>query len=133
MTSSATLKKADPNRAIQKLVGAHARELSEKLQAHRLKLYPPAAQKTVRRFTSSEVAGLLGVDPGYLRRINLEGKGPQPEVTGGGRRLYTVEDLAALRSFLDEGAKGSRRYLPHRRPGEHLQVICAVNFKGGSG
>ncbi|MFC4173890.1 plasmid partitioning protein RepA [Microvirga sp. GCM10011540] len=133
MTSSATLKKADPNRAIQKLVGAHARELSEKLQAHRLKLFPPAAQKTVRRFTSSEVAGLLSVDPGYLRRINLEGKGPQPEVTGGGRRLYTVEDLAALRSFLDEGAKGSRRYLPHRRPGEHLQVVCVVNFKGGSG
>ncbi len=54
-------------------------------------------------------------------------------MTGGGRRLYTVEDLAALRAFLDEGAKGSRRYLPHRRAGEHLQVICVVNFKGGSG
>lgn len=133
MTSPARLKKADPNRAIQKLVGAHARELSEKLQAHRLKLFPPAAKKTVRRFTSSEVADLLGVDPGYLRRINLEGKGPQPEVTGSGRRLYTVEDLAALRAFLDEGAKGGRRYLPHRRLGEHLQVICVVNFKGGSG
>ena len=133
MTSSATLKKADPSRAIQKLVGAHARELSEKLQAHRLKLFPPTAKKTVRRFTSSEVADLLGVDPGYLRRINLEGKGPQPELTGGGRRLYTVEDISELRSFLDEGAKGGRRYLPHRRPNEHLQVICVVNFKGGSG
>lgn len=133
MTSLATLKKISPNSAIQKLVGAHARELSEKLQAHRLRLFPPTAKKTVRRFTSSEVADLLGVDPGYLRRINLEGKGPQPEVTGGGRRLYTVEDLAALRAFLDEGAKGSRRYLPHRRAGEHLQVICVVNFKGGSG
>jgi chromosome partitioning protein len=133
VTSLATLKKISPNSAIQKLVGAHARELSEKLQAHRLRLFPPTAKKTVRRFTSSEVADLLGVDPGYLRRINLEGKGPQPEVTGGGRRLYTVEDLAALRAFLDEGAKGSRRYLPHRRAGEHLQVICVVNFKGGSG
>jgi chromosome partitioning protein len=133
VTSPATLKKADPNRAIQKLVGAHARELSEKLQAHRLKLFPPAAKKTVRRFTSSEVAELLGVDAGYLRRIDLEGKGPKPEVTGGGRRLYTVEDIQALREFLDEGAKGGRRYLPHRRRGEHLQVICVVNFKGGSG
>ena len=133
MTSLVTLKKAHPNRAIQKLVGAHARELSEKLQAHRLKLFPPTAKKTVRRFTSSEVADLLGVDPGYLRRINLEGKGPKPEVTGGGRRLYTVEDLASLRVLLDDGAKGGRRYLPHRRPSEHLQVICVVNFKGGSG
>jgi len=133
VTSLVTLKKAHPNRAIQKLVGAHARELSEKLQAHRLKLFPPTAKKTVRRFTSSEVADLLGVDPGYLRRINLEGKGPKPEVTGGGRRLYTVEDLASLRALLDDGAKGGRRYLPHRRSGEHLQVICVVNFKGGSG
>lgn len=133
MTSLATIKKTSPDRAIQKLVGAHARELSEKLQAHRLKLFPPTAKKTVRRFTSSEVADLLGVDPGYLRRISLEGKGPQPDVTGGGRRLYTAEDLTALRAFLDEGAKGGRRYLPHRRIGEHLQVICVVNFKGGSG
>jgi chromosome partitioning protein len=34
---------------------------------------------------------------------------------------------------LDESGKAERRYLPHRREGEHLQVIAVVNFKGGSG
>jgi len=42
-------------------------------------------------------------------------------------------DIQALRTYLDETGKASRRYLPTRREGEHLQVIAVVNFKGGSG
>ncbi|MEH3147381.1 MAG: plasmid partitioning protein RepA [Methylobacterium frigidaeris] len=120
-------------RAIHTLVGEHARDLSAKLQEHRLQLFPPTATKTLRRFTSGEVAGLIGVDPGYLRRLSLEGRGPQPEVGPSGRRSYSIEDIQALRAYLDESGKAERRYLPHRREGDHLQVICVVNFKGGSG
>lgn len=29
--------------------------------------------------------------------------------------------------------KGRGTYVPGRRPGDHLQVICVINFKGGSG
>jgi len=119
--------------AIHKLVGEHARELSEKLQAHRLELFPPSARKTLRRFTSGEAADLIGVDPGYLRRLSLEGRGPQPEVSPSGRRSYSIEDIQALRAYLDESGKAERRYLPHRREGDHLQVLAVVNFKGGSG
>ncbi|WP_238314221.1 plasmid partitioning protein RepA [Methylobacterium crusticola] len=122
-----------PRRAIHTLVGEHARELSEKLQEHRLQLFPPTATKTLRRFTSGEVAGLIGVDAGYLRRLSLEGRGPQPEMSTSGRRSYSIEDIRALRAYLDESGKAERRYLPHRREGDHLQVICVVNFKGGSG
>lgn len=119
--------------AIHKLVGEHARELSEKLQAHRIELFPPSAHKTLRRFTSGEAADLIGVDAGYLRRLSLEGKGPQPEVSQSGRRSYSIEDIQALRAYLDESGKAERRYLPHRRKGDHVQVIAVVNFKGGSG
>src|SRR5215212_2641798 len=119
--------------AIHKLVGEHARELSEKLQAHRHQLFPPTARKTLRRFTSGEVANVIGVDPGYLRRLTLEGRGPQPDVSPSGRRSYSIEDIHALRAYLDESGKAERRYLPRRRQGDHLQVIAVVNFKGGSG
>jgi len=124
---------AQPKKAIHELVGAHARELSSKLQAHRIQLFPPEARKTLRRFSSIEAAKLIGINDGYLRRLSLEGKGPQVDVGRQGRRSYTVEDIQALREFLDIGSKADRRYVPRRDRNEHLQVITVVNFKGGSG
>lgn len=122
-----------PAKAIHELVGAHARELSSKLQAHRLQLYPPAAAKTLRRFSSSEAAKLIGVNDGYLRKLSLEGKGPSVEIGAHGRRSYTLEDIQDLRAYLDASGKADRRYRPFRVGREHLQVISVVNFKGGSG
>jgi chromosome partitioning protein len=119
--------------AIHELVGIHARELSGRLQAHRLKLFPPTAKKTLRTFSSSEVAQLIGVNDGYLRRLSLENKGPPIQVGPNGRRSYTSADIQALRVFLDAGSKPDRKYLPWRTAGEHLQVVTVVNFKGGSG
>ena len=124
---------APAENAIHELVGAHARKLSATLQAHRLQLFPPAAQKTLRRFSSTETAKLIGINDGYLRRLSLEGKGPAVDTGPGGRRSYTIEDIQALRAYLDANSKGERKYLPWRSGAEHLQVITVVNFKGGSG
>jgi chromosome partitioning protein len=118
---------------IDRLVGEHASKLSERLLAHRAQLFPPDASKQLRRFTSGEVAELLGVKDAYLRKLSLEGRGPQPETGAGGRRLYTPEDIVALRHLLESGAKTPGTYLPGRREGDHLQVITVINFKGGSG
>ena len=118
---------------IDSLISIQARELSEKLQAHRLELFPPAAQKPLRAFQAAEAAKLLGVKSGYLRNLSLEGKGPMPAVTSSGRRSYTAEQIQELRAYLDETGRPSRRYVPHRRGKEHIQVIAIVNFKGGSG
>jgi chromosome partitioning protein len=122
-----------PLAAIHELIAADARELSAKLVAHRLKLFPPKATKTLRRFSSGEAAKFIGVKDSYLRTLSLEGRGPQPEIGSAGRRLYSLEDVQALRAYLDENGKATRRYLPNRRESEHLQVIGVVNFKGGSG
>ncbi|MGY3077902.1 hypothetical protein ACVWZZ_004310 [Bradyrhizobium sp. LM6.10] len=62
--------------AIHDTIAADARELSAKLHAHRTKLFPPKARKHLRRFTSGEVAKLVGVNDGYLRQLSLEGRGP---------------------------------------------------------
>ncbi len=118
---------------INTLIRIQAQDLSEKLQAHRLDLFPPAAQKPLRSFQAAEAAKLLGVKSGYLRNLSLEGKGPAPAVTSSGRRSYTAEQVQELRAYLDETGRPSRRYVPHRRGKEHLQVIAVVNFKGGSG
>jgi chromosome partitioning protein len=118
---------------IDLLVGDHAERLSERLQAHRAQLFPPNARKELRKFTSGEVAKLLGVKDAYLRKLHLEGKGPSPETRGGGRRYYSPSDIQELRELLEQGAKAPGTYLPGRREGDHLQVITVINFKGGSG
>lgn len=118
---------------IDQLVGNHAARLSARLRAHRDQLFPPHARKTLRKFTSGEVAALLGVKDAYLRKLHLEGKGPSPEIGPGGRRLYTLEEVQALRAYLDEHAKTPGAYLPGRRTGDALQVVTVINFKGGSG
>jgi chromosome partitioning protein len=110
--------------------------LSAQLQAMRHRLFPPTAQKTLRKFTSGEAAKLIGVSDGYLRQLSIAGEGPQPETGSGGRRLYTLAEINALRRHLSEaGGAKAKTYLPRRDPGanEHMQVIAVTNFKGGSG
>ena len=118
---------------IDLLVGQHAANLSERLQAHRTQLFPPNARRELRKFTSGEVADLLGVKDAYLRKLHLDGRGPEPEIRAGGRRWYSPRDIQALREMLEKGAKAPGTYLPGRREGDHLQVISVINFKGGSG
>ena len=118
---------------IDQLVGQHAANLSEQLQAHRQQLYPPDTKRVLRRFTSGEVAQLLGVKDAYLRKLHLDGRGPEPEIRTGGRRYYSPGDVQTLRQMLEQGAKLPGTYLPGRREGDHLQVITVINFKGGSG
>ena len=122
-----------PQTRIDRLVGEHAAALSERLQAHREQLFPPNAKRVLRKFTSGEVADLLGVKDAYLRKLDLDGRGPSPETRAGGRRYYSPSDIQALREMLEKGAKTPGTYLPGRRAGDHLQVITVINFKGGSG
>jgi chromosome partitioning protein len=131
--ASNTLEFRSSIREIDTLITDHARELSQKLQAHRLELFPPAAEKTLRTFQPSEVSKLLGVASGYLRKLSLEGKGPVPIMSTSGRRSYTAAHIQDLRSYLDLTGRSDRCYVPHRRFPERLQVISVVNFKGGSG
>jgi len=118
---------------INVLVGEHAARLSERLQAHREQLFPPDASKELRKFTSGEVADLLGVKDAYLRKLHLDGRGPSPETRAAGRRYYSLSDVVELRHLLEKGTKTPGTYLPGRRDGDHLQVITVINFKGGSG
>ena len=70
---------------IDALVGDHAARLSARLQAYRNQLFPTNARKELRKFTSGEVAALLGVKDAYLRKLHLDGRCPSPEIRPGGR------------------------------------------------
>ena len=108
--------------------------ISEKLNILRFEHYPPNAAKNLRQFSLAEVAHFLGVTQSNIKKLHLEGKGPCPTTSPSGRRTYTAEQMLDLRHFLDRyGRADLKGYVPHRRPGERLQVIAVVNFKGGSG
>ena len=109
-------------------------EISRKLNQLRLENFPPSAKKTLRPFSVSEVAHYLGVTPSNLKRLYLDGKGPIPKTMAGNRKYYTAEQMLELRNYLAETGKSeAKKYLPHRKPVDKLQVIAVVNFKGGSG
>lgn len=116
--------------APDRLIAQDARLLSSQLHALRQRLFPPAARKTLRTFTSSEAAEWIGISDAYLRQVSLAGNVPDPGKAGG-RRAYTLEQIHELRRLLTRSA--TRSYLPTRQPGEHLQVLAVTNFKGGSG
>jgi chromosome partitioning protein len=120
---------------IDSLIASDASILSKQLQALRQRIFPPASQKQLRRFTSGEAARLVGVSDSYLRQISLAGHGPKPDTAAGGRRLYTLDQINEVRRHLatSHPSAKSRSYVPHRHGTEHLQVIAVTNFKGGSG
>ncbi len=109
-------------------------EISRRLNQLRLENFPPNAKKTLRDFSVAEVAHYLGITPSNLKRLYLDGKGPMPTTKSGNRKYYTADQMWELRLFLDKTGKSeAKRYVPHRKPGDKLQVIAVVNFKGGSG
>jgi chromosome partitioning protein len=124
-----------PAANVDETIGAQAELLSAQLHAMSEALFPPSSRKALRRFTSGEAARLMGVSDSTLRKMTLAGEGPVPDVASNGRRLYTLAQINEIRQMLANSARGrgSVEFVPHRRPGEHLQVLAVTNFKGGSG
>ena len=127
------MNKAFEHQDLNAVIRQHSEWLANQLHSQRESLFPPDASKTMRKFTSGEAAALIGVNDSYLRKLNLDGKGPSPELTAGNRRLYSADDIQALRVLLEKTARKPGDYIPGRRDGDHLQVIGVMNFKGGSG
>lgn len=110
-----------------------AEALSARLRTVGELAFPPAAQKSLRSFSSGEVAQIVDVSDGYLRQLSLDGLGPVPELSSGGRRSYTLQQINELREYLAKTRpKEAAKFWPRRREGEKLQIITVANFKGGS-
>src|SRR5690606_27554527 len=121
------------NESTSARITRRAEALSSRLRAVGERVFPPTAQKSLRSFTSGEVAQLVGISDGYLRQLSLDGLGPAPEVGPTGGRPDTLGQANEPRRYLASvRPKEAVRFWPRRRPGDKLQVISVANFKGGS-
>ncbi|MFC7612196.1 AAA family ATPase [Teichococcus aestuarii] len=90
----------------------------------------PDKRKRLRRFSTQEVAALLGVTPRQLRQasgLKPAGKGIAP------RARMDFAEIMAARAALYQST-GQLSFLPRRdaAKGEELAAIAFTNFKGGS-
>ena len=130
--SDALLREKPAERAAAR-ISRQAGSLSSYLRSMGERFFPPEATKSLRSFTSGEVAQIVGVSDGYLRQLSLDGLGPAPEIGNGGRRSYTLRQINELRSYLAGArSKEAETFWPRRRAGDKLQIITVANFKGGS-
>jgi chromosome partitioning protein len=122
-----------PKESASTRVSRQASALSAHLRAVGERFFPPSASKSLRSFSSGEVAQIVGVSDGYLRQLSLDGLGPVPEVSATGRRSYSLRQVNDLRSYL-AGARPREalNFWPRRRLGDKLQIVTVANFKGGS-
>lgn len=130
------LKPATPryeNETTSQRITRQAAALSDRLRAVGELAFPPKAMKSLRSFTSGEVAQIVGVSDGYLRQLSLDNLGPVPELGAAGRRSYTLHQINELREYLAQARpKEALKFWPRRRQGDKLQIITVANFKGGS-
>lgn len=113
-------------------IGAFADSLAESLDRQMKVSFKPESRKSLRRFSSTEVAEMLRVSPSNLRNRHKDGSFPEVHSDGRGHRFYTAAEVDELRSILSRTGKNPDAYRPGRRVDDQLQVISVVNFKGGS-
>jgi chromosome partitioning protein len=121
----------DAQTSLDRMIAQDAEVLSSQLASIRQRLFPPTAQKRLRRFSSGEAAALIGISDIYLRHFSLAGEAPAPDKGPARRRSYSLEQINDIRRMLQPSEVGG--YVPTRRESEHMQILAITNFKGGSG
>lgn len=111
---------------------ADANLLSEALERMSKLFLAPKEEKSLRSFSSAEVAELLRVSDGYLRKAHFDGKIPEVDQSPSGKRQYSAGSIIEIRKIMAQTAKDPFQFLPGRREGDKLQIWSTVNFKGGS-
>lgn len=114
---------------VSRFADALARSLDEEMR----KAYRPTERKTLRRFSVGEVSEITGITASNLRQRHNDKTLPFVETDARGHRLYSAEDIQAIREVMSKTSKTGDLFRPGRRgPSDHMQVLSVVNFKGGS-
>lgn len=86
------------NETVSERIARHAQALVHRRLA--VCQASPRDMRTLRSFTSGEIAKIVGVADDYLRQLSLDGPGPTPELGHAGRRSYTLRQINELRQTL---------------------------------
>jgi chromosome partitioning protein len=93
--------------------------------------------RVTKRFTSREVAGLLGLDPQYLVTALAKASEEDPNFPEGRRsgreRTFDPAELMYIRAWMHSKQTSKRPYLHWRQPGDPLRVVTFGSQKGGTG
>lgn len=114
--------------AMDEIVEQYATVLTSQLRSLSERIFPPSADKQLRKFSAGETARMIGISDSYLRTLALAGS-DAAEKTVAGRRLYSLAEINEIRAQLDAKSGG---YLPRRPKDSGMAIVSAVNFKGGS-
>ena len=76
--------------SIDETIGTDSAVLSSKLQELFERLFSPSSKKSLRRFSSSETAKLLGVTDSYVRHIATQEDAVTSEKTASGHRTFSI-------------------------------------------
>jgi chromosome partitioning protein len=106
--------------------------LSQALKNLAIAQSPPDAHREMRKFSSIEVASLLGVTDSYIRQTLIKEPSIAADVgSQNGRRQFSLDQILELRMMLAQN--GRKKWMNPRRVGDDkCQIIAVTNFKGGS-
>lgn len=96
--------------------------------------YKPDGQKELRRFGVWEITTfMLPVSAQHLRRVlKAHPDLPQGEAEKpGGAKTFTLEEVNAIRSFLEAEGQQGKGYRPYRPKDQQAKIVSVCNFKGG--
>ncbi len=95
----------------------------------RLKSHSQAKPKSLRLFTTGEVAQLTGLGQSTLRTLDLEGKGPRPKRLANNHRAYTLKQINEIRDYFSNQTHAENLcQRPHRKADGLLQILTIVSF-----
>jgi len=96
--------------------------------------YKPDGEKQLRRFGIWEITNyMIPVSAQHLRRVLKANPDlPQGEAEKpGGVKTFSLEEVNAIRSFLETEGRGGKGYRPYRPKGQPAKIVSVCNFKGG--
>ena len=96
--------------------------------------YKPDGEKSLRRFSIWEITTyMIPVTAQHLRRVLKANPDlPQGETDKpGGARDFSLEEVNAIREFLEAEGKTAKGYRPYRPKDQPAKIAAVCNFKGG--
>ena len=87
------------------LLGKYADRLAKSLDKEMRRVFHPNDRKTLRKFSAGEFTEYTGINASTARARHKDGSFPEVETDGRGHRLYSAEEMDAIRQIMIQTGK----------------------------